>query len=214
VVYGDSREQGIVRGSEFLHPDLRFAVTFPRGWEIANSAQQVTASAGENANAALVLQVAEGNGAVEQVARSEMTSAGFRELQGQRTDVNGLSAYVGVYDGVMNNTPVRLRAAHIRSNQQTYLLAGLAATSTFSRADEEFQATIRSFREMSAQEASRIQPSRVEFYTVRSGDTWESLARRASLANVKASTLAIMNGANVTGTPRVGDRIRIVVVPS
>jgi predicted Zn-dependent protease len=56
-----------------------------------------------------------------------------------------------------------------------------------------------------------VQPSRIDFYTVRSGDTWESIARRADEAGVKPSTLAIMNGSEPGSRPRVGERIRIVV---
>jgi predicted Zn-dependent protease len=211
LVYGDSREQGIVRGSDFYHPDLRFTLRFPAGWEVMNSAEQVTARAGENSNAAMVLELANVSGSVEQAARSQMATAGFRQLDGQPADINGLQAYVGVYDGAIENTPIRVRAAHIRSNNQTYLVAGVAPPAEFSRADATFSNTIRSFRALSAAEAERIQPSRVEFRTVRAGDTWDSLARAAGDPNVKASTLAIMNGASPTIPPRPGDRIRVVV---
>ena len=44
VVFGDSREKGMVRGSEFVHPDMRFMVRFPEGWKIMNSASQVSAT--------------------------------------------------------------------------------------------------------------------------------------------------------------------------
>ena len=211
VVYGDSREQGIVRGSDFYHPDLRFAVRFPANWEIMNGAEQVVARPGENGTAAMVLEIAKGSGTVEQVARNTMSQAGFRELDGQRTDINGLAAYVGVYDGVVDNTQVRVRAAYIRHRDETFLIAGVAPTGQFSAADRLFVEGIGSFRPLSVQEADRIQPSRIDFYTVRPGDTWESLARRARETNVKASTLAIMNGSSPATPPRPGERIRIVV---
>jgi predicted Zn-dependent protease len=210
LVYGDSREQGIVRGSDFYHPDLRFTLRFPAGWEVDNTAEQVTARAGENSSVAMVLEVANVSGSIEQAARSQMSTAGFRQLDGDRADVNGLEAYIGVYDGVIDNRSIRVRAAHIRNNNQTYLLAGIAPAAEFARADATFSSTIRSFRPLSAAEAERIQPSRVEFRTARAGDTWESLARAAG-ANVKASTLAIMNGASPTSQPRPGDRIRVIV---
>src|SRR5690606_37487943 len=47
LVFGDSPRQGFVRGSRFLHPVLRFAVTFPERWEVQNSPQQVMAKAPE-----------------------------------------------------------------------------------------------------------------------------------------------------------------------
>jgi predicted Zn-dependent protease len=210
LVYGDSREQGLVRGDEFVHPDLRFAVKFPPNWEVANAAEQVSARPSEDSNAAMVLQMAPSSGSIEQSAQTGMSAAGFRQTSGQRTDINGLQAYVGLYDGAIDNTRVTVRAAHIRSDQQTLVLAGIALPSEFSRVDALFQSSIRSFRPLSRAEADRIQPDRVEFYTVRPNDTWQSLARRAG-SNVKPATLAIMNGASPTAPPRPGERIRIVV---
>jgi predicted Zn-dependent protease len=212
MTFGDSREKGIVRGTDFLHPVLRFAVRFPDGWEVRNSDEQVSAQPPGEGNAAMILEVASGgSGSVEQTARTNMLQAGFRETSGQRTDINGLGAYIGIYEGTMNGTPITLHAAHIRSADQTYVIAGVAATSQFARLDPVFRRSIESFRALSRQEADRIQSNRVEFYTVRNGDTWESLARGVSGGHVKPSTLAIMNGADPAAQPRSGDRIRIVV---
>jgi predicted Zn-dependent protease len=209
VVFGDSREKGIVRGSEFVHPVLRFSLRFPNGWEIANTNEQVAAIEREGGRVAMVLELAPNGGSVEQTARTTMTKAGLREANGERTRINGLDAYVGTYEGVSGSTRIGVRAAHIRSGQQTYLIAGLAPVSDFSRVARQFDASLQSFRPMSADEAARIQPNRVDFYTVRSGETWDSIAQRAGGA-IKPSTLAIMNGQEPGAPPRAGTRIRIV----
>jgi predicted Zn-dependent protease len=210
MVFGDSRESGIVRGNSFTHPIMRFAMTFPQGWEIANGAEQVAARPAEDSNVAVILELAPSGGSVQQTAQQQMAQAGLQQSSGQSVDINGLQAYVGVYQGAVENTRVAVRAAHIRSGQQTYLIAGIAPADEFSRADETFLSTIRSFRAISQQEADRIQPSRVDFYTVRANDTWESLAAGVGRGSVKADTLAIMNGTTPGTRPRPGDRIRIV----
>ena len=92
-----------------------------------------------------------------------------------------------------------------------YLVAGIAPASQFGRADSLFEASISSFRPLARAEAERIQPNRIDFYTVRGGDTWESIAKGPGGGAVRASTLAIMNGRDVTTQPRSGERIRIVV---
>ncbi len=210
LVFGDSREKGIVRGSEFVHPVLRFGLRFPESWQIVNTNEQVVARERENSSVAMLLELAESRGSIEQTARADMAAAGLREADGGRTRINGLDAYVGTYQGASNGTNIVVLAAHIRSGQQTYLFAGLATASDFNRAQRSFTQSIQSFRPLSAQEADRIQPNRVDFYTVRSGDSWDSIARSAG-GNVKASTLAIMNGQEPDAPPRAGDRIRIVV---
>jgi predicted Zn-dependent protease len=212
LVFGDSREKGLVRGNEFLHPVLRFAVAFPSGWDVVNGDKQVTALESEQGNIAMVLQVAKvDSGSVEQAARTAMTSAGFREVEGNRVEIHGLPAYVGTYQGLVDKTLFGVRAAHVQSGGQTYVIAGLAPASTFSRVDQTILRSIQSFHELTPQQAERIQPNRVDFYTARPGDTWESIAREAGGGTVKASTLAIMNGREATTPPRSGERLRIVV---
>lgn len=210
LVFGDSREKGIVRGNEFLHPILRFAVTFPEGWQVFNSDTQVSARQDETSNRIMLLEPVQGTGPVQQVAVNQMTQAGWRQTSGERGSINGLEAYVGTYEGAINNTRVTLQAAHVRAGNQTYVVAGLAPAGEFASARDSFAASIRSFRTLSQSEADRIQPNRVDFRVARAGDTWESLARETG-GVVSASTLAIMNGREVSAPPRVGERLRIVV---
>jgi predicted Zn-dependent protease len=211
LVYGDSREDGMIRGNEFIHPELRFAVRFPEGWEIMNSSDQVVATRGERSNAAMLLELApSGGGSPQQTARTVIAKAGFTEVQGQSTRVNGLDAYVGVYEGAVNNSRVQMQAAVIRAGNQTYIVAGLAPPGEYNGVSRAFSTSIQSFRTLSSQEADRIQPDRVEFYMARPGDTWESLARRGS-GRIKPATLAIMNGSSPATAPRAGTRLRVVV---
>ena len=210
LVYGDSREDGIVRGSEFLHPVLRFAVRFPEGWEVMNSAEQVVARRAENSNSAMLLELAPGNASPQQNAAAMMSKAGFQEVQGQRSRINGLDAYIGLYQGVIDNTRVQMQAAVIRAGDQSYVVAGIAPPSEYNGVSRAFASSIQSFRTLSREEADRIQPDRLDFYTARSGDTWESLARRGN-NRVKPATLAIMNGLDPKTPPRAGERLRVVI---
>ena len=111
----------------------------------------------------------------------------------------------------MNNTAITIEAAHIRSGQQIYVVAGVAPSSEFDTFERTFAAATRTFRNLSREEANAIQPNRVDFYTVRGNDTWDSIARGTGGGTVKPSTLAIMNGGDAATPPRAGTRIRIVV---
>ena len=210
VVFGDSREKGIVRGNEFLHPILRFALRFPNGWNVANGAEQVVAVEKEDGNVAMLLEFAPSRGSVEQTARTTMAKAGLKEADGERTRINGLDAYVGTYEGVSGNTRIGVRAAHIRAGQQTYLVAGLSSVSDFSRVQSQFATAIQSFRAaLGRRKPIASSPAALISYVARQGDTWESIAKQSGGA-MKASTLAIMNGQDPTSRPRAGDRVRVV----
>jgi predicted Zn-dependent protease len=104
-----------------------------------------------------------------------------------------------------------IQAAHVRSGPQTFVTAGIATSRAFEAVRGTFDAAIRSFRALSRAEADAIHPNRVDFYVVKPGDTWESIARTAGENMVKPATLAIMNGGVPASPPRTGDRVRIVV---
>lgn len=212
VMYGDNPEQGITRGSTFLHPPLRFQLDFPAEWQVNNSPQQVVAKA-PNADVFLVLQLVQkpvGRN-LQEVALSSMQSAGFRPVEGDRTTINGLEAFVGLYQGQLEGLGVvGSRAAHIAYDGKVYLIAGIVSADLFRQADSAFLSTIRSFRSMTASEAANIRPNRIDLYVVRAGDTWAGLAERSRGA-IEPDALAIMNNFAPASTPPLGQRIKIVV---
>jgi predicted Zn-dependent protease len=212
LIVGDNPEQGVTRDSTFLHPPLRFRIDFPPKWDIANSPRQVVAKA-PDADVFMLLQLVsppQGQN-VRDVALSHMQAAGFRAVSGDLTTINGLDAFVGVYQGQIEGLgDVASRAAHIAHGGAYYLVAGLVPPAGFDRMDGAFTASIRSFRPLTVAEAQAIRPSRIDFYTVRAGDTWASIAERSGGA-VRPSTLAVMNHSAPDAAPRVGARIRIVV---
>ncbi len=213
IIFGDSPSEGIVRGNAFLHRDLRLALDFPKGWEIQNTKTQVLAKAPDRDNFMLLQLVQNPQGSVETIARGGMANAGFRQLDGSRADINGLDAYVGTYQGNVEGLGnVVTVAAHIVHNRNVYVFAGLAPPNQFRGVQQQFVSSIRSFRGLSATEAQNIRPNRVALYTVRNGDTWQSIAGRSGDGAIKPSTLAIMNNYTPTQPPRPGDRIKIVVV--
>jgi predicted Zn-dependent protease len=212
VIYGDNPDQGIVRGTAFIHPPLRFRIDFPNGWDIQNSPEQVVAKA-PGADVYMLLEQVEmprGNG-VENIARAQMQNAGFRIQNGARQQVNGLDAFIGLYQGSLEGLGnVTMRAAHIVHNGNVYLVAGFAAPNIFGPLDDAILRSIRSFRPLSAAEAESVHPNRVDIYVVRQGDSWQSIAERSG-GVIKPSTLAIMNGGEPNSQPVAGRRVKIVV---
>lgn len=213
IVYGDSPSEGIVRGNEFLHPDLRLAVTFPRGWEVQNSQSQVVAKAPGEEQYMILQLVPDPRGSVEQIAQTGMANAGFRQLDGRPVRINGADAYVGTYQGSLEGLGnVVVTAAHVAHERNVYVLAGLAPRGAAGAAGRAFESSIGSFRSLTRAEAAEIKPNRVDLYTVREGDTWESISQRTGRGTLSASTLAIMNSYDPGQAPRPGDRIKVVVI--
>ena len=215
VVVGDRREDGIVRGHQFLHPVLRFAVDFPEGWEVTNAAEQVAAQ-DPGQRHVMFLQFVDraSGGSLEDIAGRTMSAARFRRIDGQAASLNGASAYVGTYAGQLGDFgPVVMRAAFIEHGQQVFLLAGFAPESSYVKVQRSISDAIQSYRPLSAREADEIRPNQLAFVAAQPGDTWQALAARHGNL-VRASQLAIMNNYEVNEQPKPGDRIKIVVAGS
>jgi predicted Zn-dependent protease len=228
--FGDNLEDGVVRGNEFLHPLLRIGVKFPDGWELTNAPQAVMAQE-PGTEHYMVLQEVEANlrqgfggqaspaGSGRQAARSigdvavaAMRQAGYSVVDGGIQQINGNEAHVGLYRGTAKGAgKVLMRAAHIAMGRQLYVVAGFAPEAEFDRVDREIVPAVQTFRQLSAQEASNIRPNRLDFYVVRQGDSWQSIAARQGKGYVNAATLAIMNDHDVSAQPKPGDRVKIVV---
>jgi predicted Zn-dependent protease len=91
------------------------------------------------------------------------------------------------------------------------VFAGFAPEGEFGQVDREIGAALKTFRELSAREAAAVRPNRLSYYTVKPGDSWQSIAQRAGKGITNAATLAIMNGREVFEQPEAGERVKVVV---
>jgi predicted Zn-dependent protease len=212
IVIGDNPKDGIVRGNAFLHPVMRFALEFPDGWDVMNSPSQVAArEPGEQHYMLLQLVDRPQGRTAQEIGTREMSNAGFKRLEGQATRIGGLDAFVGLYQGQISDVGrVVMRAAHVVQGRSVYVIAGFAPEASFGRIDRAVTQSLSTFRELSPAEAANIHPNKLDFYTVRAGDTWQSIASRGG-GLVRATELAIMNQHDVSDQPDPGERIKIVV---
>ncbi len=213
LVFGDKPEDGIVRGNQFLHPLLRIAVKFPEGWELTNTPQAVLAQEPGTDHFMVLQEVEQPRGkSLGDAAVAAMRSAGYTVVDGRIDTINGHDAHVGLYRGTAKDVgKVLMRAAHIAIGRQLYVVAGFAPEKEFDQVDKDILPSVRTFRQLSAAEASRIQPNRIDFYVVKAGDSWQSIATRQGRSLVGAATLAIMNDREVSVQPQAGDRVKIVI---
>jgi predicted Zn-dependent protease len=213
LVFGDNPRDGVVRGNEFLHPLLRIGVTFPEGWELTNTPDAVMAQEPGTQHFMVLQEVEQSRGrSIGDVAVGAMRQAGYAVVDGSMQKINGHDAHVGLYRGSAKGAgKVMMRAAHIAIGRQLYVVAGFAPEADFGLVDRDIQPAVRTFRQLSVQEASNVRPNRIAFHVVRQGESWQSIAARQSKGYVNAATLAIMNDRDVSTQPQPGDRVKIVV---
>src|SRR5262249_784158 len=160
---------------------LRCGIDCPKGWDVQNSPEQVVAKA-SGAEVYMLLQQIEmprGNG-IENIARASMQNAGFRIQSGSRQQINALDAFIGLYQGSLQGIGnVAMRAATIFHNGNVYIFGGFAGPNLFPPLDDAILASIRTFKPLTAVEAGAVHPNRIDIYTVRQGDSWQSIAERS-----------------------------------
>ncbi|MGH9160808.1 MAG: M48 family metalloprotease [Vicinamibacteraceae bacterium] len=212
VIYGDNPREGVVRGTQFLHPPLRFRLTFPEGWTVQNSPTLVVAQP-KDGNAAMQLDVLEKTTGrnLEEAVVQDMRRAGFTPVAGGSTTINGLSAAQGTFQGRLRDVgDAGVLATYIRHASRVFRVLGVAPASAFDTVGDTFRESARSFEPMSEADAERIRPNVLRLYTVRSGDTWASIAKGPSQGIVDAATLAVVNSRSPSEGPRTGEVVKIV----
>ena len=210
MTFGDSPEQGLVRGQEFYHPNLGIAVTAQTGWRIQNSASALTVVSPQGDAALRMLAVPPKSGSNhEDILKNDLGAA-----QGQvtRGNLNGLMAthFAGVRR-LPNGQTQPLQATIVTGPKNAhYALLYLAANDgAKARAMSAMNATERSFRPMTAADARNARPWAVDLVPYPRGGF-------AALQSPGVSTeqqLRLLNGLySGEAAPRAGQLVKVVGV--
>jgi len=204
LLYGDSAEQGFVRGQKFIHPTLGFSFDAPSGYRLFNRADSVVAQS-QNGGLLIFDSQPTAGSAANYIAR---TSNGAAQNI-QPTTINGFEAATGTVRGALNNRPVEIRIVAIRYNDNTVYRFRSAHLGGGPNTAADYAAS--SFHRVGGGEAAGLHPYRIRVVTVRPGDTAQSLANRMPFPDFRQDRFRVLNGlttANTTLTP--GQRVKIV----
>ncbi|HZF46684.1 MAG TPA: M48 family metalloprotease [Sphingomonadaceae bacterium] len=210
IVYGDDPHQGVIEGSEFIHPDLRMSFKAPQGFYMVNGADAVSIN-GNSGKAQLARAAYNGN--LETYVRQVFQKLGGTQqtLAPQsikRTTVNGIPAMVGTTRVQSGEGQVDVVVyAYEFSSGQALHFAALAPAGQAGVFDGMFA----SMRRLSASEAAAVTPRRLEVVTVKSGDTVASLANRMAYTDSREARFRVLNGLAAGDTVKAGQKVKIVV---
>ncbi|MBL8671363.1 MAG: M48 family metalloprotease, partial [Alphaproteobacteria bacterium] len=113
ITYGDDPAQGIVKGTRFVHPDLRFAFDAPEGFKLVNTPSAVQ---GQGRNALMIFGLdPKGKGVEPQRYLAANRMAALEPM-----NVNGLPAATGLAQGQVGNTAADIRVVAIADGDKMY----------------------------------------------------------------------------------------------
>ena len=204
--WGESARQGIVRGNRFAHPELRFELTLPQGWQLANNPEFLQA---RDPDSSAVIQV--GVNAREQ---NESPAALLRRISRNdelavETHSWGASAMLQVRVPGGSSQPARVAAIAL-GERQMLILTGTSPTREFELNEPRFRAVERSFRRLSAAEASAIPMPRLRILTDRRPPSFAALAGDSALTERAEARLRLLNRSFPDGDIAARERLKQV----
>jgi predicted Zn-dependent protease len=205
VAFGDDPAEGYVRGRVFTHPRLGFTFTAPEGFLLENSAEAVF-GVREKENEALRLDSV--RAPTSQSLESYVASGwvdGLLNSSVRRLELNGLPAVAAsARAGEWN-----FRLAVIQLDTEVYRLV-FAVRALNEDAERRFDASIASFRRLTAQETRDVRGLKIAVVTAASGDTIDTMAARMVTPNRPAEYFLLLNELDPGAALIPGERYKIV----
>jgi predicted Zn-dependent protease len=207
MLYGDDPKEGIVRGTEFVHPDLRFRFQVPDGFVIRNGTREVVAQK-PNVKAAIVFDAAtrETGDVYSYLTREWGKDVSLSDVG--RIDINGIPAATGAARIQGNDYRV---VAIQGDGERVFRFRFISEPSETRSLNVPFRETTYSFRRLSETEAARIQPNILLVVPINPGDTVASLSSGFPEGNFSQAAFRVINDLKATDPLPTSGRVKIVV---
>lgn len=191
LVVGEDPTQGYFEDDRFLHPDLRFQLDFPAGWERQNKPSDVTAIS-PNEDAIVELTLAAGQMPTE-AADEFFGDKGVRQRSRADRTINGLSAVMGGFRASTRGGTIEGLVLFIRHRDLTYQILGYSSSSRFGRYSPEFERVLESFAPLTDERLLDVERKRIEIVEVPKSMTVETFDDRFP-STIPFDELLLLNG--------------------
>jgi predicted Zn-dependent protease len=210
LIYGDDPASGVIQGNSFIHPILRFRFDVPKGFTLINQPQAVFARGPARAIIKFDMEAKRYTGAMDRYLPSAMPR-NVRLNQLERLTVNGMEGATAATQlrtevGLMDIRLVALRD----SNGRIYRFMFQTPPRMTNRLSLGLRQTTFSLRPISSAEANAVKYQRIEFRTVRAGETVQTYVNQMAVKKFPEETFRVMNGLKPGQGLTAGQRVKIV----
>lgn len=211
LVYGENPREGFTQDGHFYHPDMRFQLRYPSGWQVANSKSMVTFVA-PSGNVGIQLTLAPSETPSPRARAEQVAQQPGVQMQGGRSErISGLTAYLAQYQVTdQSGRVIEALAGFIAKQNQIFEVVGMAAPSNFRRYSGQFQEVIKSFAPLTDSRILGVKPDRLDLYTIRNGGTIRDVAGLFPNPRVDAGQLALLNRVGLNESLSPGTTVKIV----
>jgi predicted Zn-dependent protease len=207
LVFGENPREGFFRGSEFLHPELRFRFVFPQGFKLQNRRDAVV-GVGPQQDVAIALTLARGESPAA-AAREFLAQQGVASSGPRRTSVGGFEAVECRFEAGDAGSAVRGVAVFLADQGRVFRLLGYSVAASWSGYAREVERSLGSYARLSDRSALDVQPDRLALVRLDSDMSVAQFAERHPGA--KAETLALLNQVPAGGSLGGGQLAKRIV---
>jgi predicted Zn-dependent protease len=212
MVFGDSAEQGLARGSVFWHPVMGFTFTVPSGYAIANNPTEVVAKDKASGTVILFDSIQNAQVADPTVYLSQIWMKGEPVNDLKTIDINGKRAAIASFSGKLNQQAVTVLLAAIEWGPgRIFRFQAATAPDAPEEILDGLNRAISSLRPMSAAERQRIHPYRIGLVTAKAGDTVVSLSAGQPYPNLREQRFRALNNIAASGNVVPGHVYKTIV---
>jgi predicted Zn-dependent protease len=207
MVFGDDPRQGYFRGTRFVHPELRFELTFPTAWKTANQPDAVLA---QSAEGTAQMQLAPGKGTPAQALAGFLGQQGITVRAQSQNSINGLTAASAEFDATTQQGSLRGLVTAVQLQNTTYLLLGITSAANAAQFLPTMDGAIRTFRPLTDASLLNVTPARLQLVTLSEAMTGLTFTQRYP-STVDASQVYIINAMDATTSLPRGAVLKRVV---
>ncbi|HEY1385976.1 MAG TPA: M48 family metalloprotease [Dongiaceae bacterium] len=212
IMFGDDPAQGVIAGTRFVHPPLRFAFEVPSGYKLVNLPDVVAIKGPKGTLGNLTLADPQPSGSLAAALQSYDPKGNIVFDNIENLTINGMEAATGLARVDTKSGSANYRSVLIRHpSGKVYEFVFLSLADLGARYDNDFKAISTSFRQINASEAAQYNKAqRIHVVTVKSGDTVQSLAGRMVVADDKEGWFRVLNNLPQGQQVQPGQQVKIV----
>ncbi|PZO82103.1 MAG: peptidase M48 family protein [Micavibrio aeruginosavorus] len=208
IVYGDSAQQGFVRGNTFFHPAMGFAFDIPQGFEVQNNPSELLAV--HSNGSALIFDSGRDNSNRDPL--SYLTQVWMKDAPASNPEsvtINGMRAATAAFAGTANGKSVSIRVVAIEWNPGQFFRFQMAIPQNAGTdVVEGMKRTTYSFRKMSESEKNSVKPLHVRIVKAGAGDTVASLGAKMQFPSYREERFRVLNA--ISGPLVAGQTYKVV----
>ena len=212
VVFGSDPRQGYFAGDEYVHPTLRFQLTFPAGWKHQDTRAAVAAQE-PGQQAVLQMTLADAGTLAPAAFVQQLGGRGtLADISGKSETIGGFAAWVGrVSLPQQQGAAVVASAGYIRrADSLMFQLLGRSQQPGDAN-DAKIYASLRSFRAVTDPAQLAVRPDRVKVEKVAATATLEATLRKLGATESLFKTDALLNNLETDETVMAGTLLKVVV---